>query len=270
VNTTILPLTGRAPARTVTQLADLLHGLDAGRDLMAMTAIWLSGGLRRSPRSEYGYIRDLAWWLRWAKDLSLNVLDVPAAAADRYTVALRDARLKEITRARRTSAAASWYAHLTRTGTAASNPFSAEEGLAAPSGVPVVPELPSARLRALMALMALTARTDCRAPSLIGARIGGLGDGGGPRTIDLPVKSGGMKQFALEPLTARTIDRYLDERAAVAGLPGRQALEPAAPLLSTSTGQFLTQLQLHALVRVSGQPAPHRPPPGSTCTYSFA
>jgi site-specific recombinase XerD len=245
----IVLLTGRAPARTVTQLVDMLRDLDAGKDLVAMTAIWLSGGFRRVPACEYGYVRDLAWWLRWAKYRSVDLRDVPASEAGRYTAALRDARLTEITRARRTSAAASWYASMTRSGTVRHDPFSTKERPVGPSRLGPLPERERTRLRALMALVA---STGCRVPSLIGARIGGLGDDSGGRIIDLPVKSGGMRRFAMEPGAARAIDSYLDERAAIAGLPRRQALEPAAPLLSTGTGQCLTHLQVHTLMRRAG------------------
>ncbi|TMR03395.1 hypothetical protein ETD83_10845 [Actinomadura soli] len=110
-----VPLTGRAPARTPRELAELMRAHGFPEAALQATAAWLSGERRSSPRTQAGYARDLAWWLTYAAARNLDPVDVPPAEADLYAAALRAAGLADATRARRLSAASSWYGYLTRT-----------------------------------------------------------------------------------------------------------------------------------------------------------
>lgn len=245
-------LTGPAPAHNAHGLATLMRAYGLPESALAKTAAWLSGERRQSPNTQAGYIRDLSWWLTYAAARGLDVTDPDPSEADLYAAALRDAGLADATRARRLSAASSWYAYLVRGGIATGNPFG--DGMERPKppkdsttrGMSVeeiermlahAKKHESARTYALLVLMVNTA---ARVSGATRTTVGNIGRDGGHATIDLPVKGGGTKRFVLPPLAAEAIDVYLTERGEVA---------PDAPLFATRTGKPIDQPYVFRLIR---------------------
>ncbi|MEV3927053.1 tyrosine-type recombinase/integrase [Actinomadura coerulea] len=268
-----VPLTGRAPARTPRELAELMRAHGLGEAVLAATAAWLSGERRSSPRTQTGYARDLAWWLTYAAARGLDPADVPAAEADLYAAALRAAGLADATRARRLAAASSWYRYLARTGAAARNPFGEGMERPTPPKASATRGLSEDELQRLLAyaaaresartyaLLAVMIATGCRVSSVTGTTLGGLGRDRGHATLDLPVKGGATKRFVLPPFAADALDRYLADRAPVP--PGRHQehgqdvvdadTEPEdevdPPLFATRTGRPIDQPYVFRLLQ---------------------
>jgi integrase/recombinase XerD len=247
-----LALTGRAPARDAYALADLMRAQRLPDAALAKTAAWLSGERRQSPRTQAGYIRDLSWWLAYAVARGLDVTDPDPADADLYAAALRDAGLADATRARRLSAASSWYAYLVRAGIATRDPFGA--GMERPKAptdsttrgmsedeiermLAYARAKESARTYALLTLMVNTA---ARVSGATQTTVGSIGHDSGHKVIDLPVKGGKTKRFLLPPMAVDAIDVYL---------AGRGEVTPSAPLFATRTGKPIDQPYVFRLVR---------------------
>lgn len=247
-----LTLTGRAPARDAYALAELMRAHHLPDAALAKTAAWLSGERRQSPRTQAGYIRDLSWWLTYAAARGLDPTDPDPSEADLYAAALRDAGLADATRARRLSAASSWYGYLTRAGVAMRNPFG--DGMERPtapkisttrglSEVDLDKLLACAKMREsarTYALLTLMVNTGARVSSATRTTVGSIGHDRGHATIDLPVKGGKTKRFVLPPVAVEALDRYLAERGDVS---------PDAPLFATKTGKPIDQPYVFRLVR---------------------
>ncbi|MEU8362299.1 tyrosine-type recombinase/integrase [Nonomuraea sp. NPDC048882] len=245
-----LNLTGRPPARTVHELAHLLRTIAAPPAVMEATAAWLSGERRAAPATIRGYVRDASWWIAYATSRGLDLTNSDPIEADLYAAALRSAGHSDATRARRISAASSWYTYLVRAGRAAANPFgagmerprlpdvSATRGMSGDElerTLAYARERESARTFAILAVMVATA---CRDGSIIAAPLDALGHDRGHRVIDLPTKGGKTKRLILPPLAAEAAARYLTERGSA---PGR--------LFITSTGRPIDQPYLYRLVK---------------------
>lgn len=246
-----LPLRGAAPARTARDLADLMRAQGLPEAVLEKTAAWLSGERRQSAATQAGYIRDLSWWLVYLAARGVDPADADPAEADLYAAALRDAGLADATRARRLSAASSWYGYLHRAGLVARNPFG--KGMERPA----VPQVSTTRglsadeLERLLAyaaaresartyaLLALMLSTGCRVSSVIKATVDGIGRDRGHTVIDLPVKGGRTKRFVLPPLAADALDRYLTEQR------GRRP----GPLFTTRNGRPIDQPYIFRLLR---------------------
>lgn len=241
---------GTTPARTPIALADLMRAAGAGSEMLAATAGWLSGERRTSPATRDGYVRDLSWWIAYATARRLDMADVDPIEADLYAAALREAGLAEPTRARRISAAASWYAYLGRA-RGVPNPFDGMERPRVP-GASSTRGMSEDELQRMLAyarqretprtyaVLALLVATAARDGSIVGARLDGLGHDRGHRVIDLPVKgaAGKTKRFVLPPLACEAIDAWLAARGGEDG-----------PLFTTKTGQPLDQPYLYRLVK---------------------
>lgn len=245
-------LTGSAPAKDAHGLAALMRSHGLPDVALARTAAWLSGERRQSPRTQAGYIRDLSWWLTYAAMRGVDPTDPDPAEADLYAAALRAAGLADATRARRLSAASSWYGYLVRAGAATRNPFG--DGMERPS----VPKVSSTRglsdlevERVLayasvresprtFALLTLFAATAARVSSLTRAKAGGIGRDRGHTTVDLPTKGGKTKRFVLPPVAAMALDNYLATR---------ENVTDDDPLFATSTGKPIDQPYVFRTVR---------------------
>lgn len=247
-----LTLTGRAPARDAYALAELMRAQRLPDAALAKTAAWLSGERRQSPRTQAGYIRDLSWWLTYAAARGIDPTNADPSEADLYAAALREAGLADASRARRLSAASSWYGYLVRAGIATRNPFG--DGMERPSApkvsttrgmseVELDKMLAYAKVRETartFALLTLMVNTGARVSSVTRTTAGSIGRDRGHATIDLPVKGGTTKRFVLPPLAVDALDRYLAERGDVA---------PDAPLFATKTGKPIDQPYVFRLVR---------------------
>jgi integrase len=243
---------GTTPAKNVRALAELMNTIDLPADMLEATAGWLSSERRNSVATQNGYSRDLSWWITYAHARGLNLADVDPIEADLYAAALRDAGLGDATRARRLSAASSWYAYLHRAGRAARNPFG--DGMERPRVADVsrtrgISEDELERMLAYArgresertyAILALLVATAARDGSLVRATLGGLGWDRGHRVIDLPVKgqAGKTKRFVLSPFAGDALDGWLAVRGETPGL-----------LFITSKGSPIDQPYLYRLVK---------------------
>jgi site-specific recombinase XerD len=219
---------------------------DAG---MAATAGWLSGERRQSGYTQGGYVEDLSRWVGWCAARGFAPTGVPGTAADLFAKSMRDAGLASATRARRLSAASSWFRYLMRQGASALNPFADMERPQVPKEsatrgmseeelnrfLACAQQRESARTYALLSLMAATA---CRVSSVTGAQLAGLGYDKGHRVIDMPVKGGKLKRFVLPAVTLDAIGAWRAERGEYPG-----------PLFITTAGKPLDQPAVFRTVR---------------------
>jgi integrase/recombinase XerD len=258
-------LRGTPPARTPGELASLLRVAGMPEAALRATATWLVSGRRESPHTRLAYVRDLGWWLSWCTARECAPGQAPASAADLYMAALTASGLARATVARRVSAVSSWYRYLVREGCAAVNPFEGAErprldpgtsrtrGLSREQVTAILGHAAareSARTYALLWLMFATAG---RIGSILNARVEHLGQDLGHQVLDLVVKGGSVKRFALPPAALAALERHLEER-------GR----PDNGLIFVSrTGRPLTQSQVWKLVnrvaRAAGVPHPISP-----------
>jgi len=246
----VRPLTGKAPARSARELADLMREFGLPVPVLEKTAAWLSGERRQSPATQAGYIRDLSWWLGYLAARGIGPDQADPTEADLYAAALRDAGLADSTRARRLSAVSSWYGYLHRAGLVARNPFgkgmerptvpaeSATRGLSADELERLLAYAETRESARTYALVALMVSTGCRVSSVTGTSMGSIGRDRGHTVIDLPGKGGKTKRFVLPPLAASALDRYLAERGEVDG-----------PLFATRTGKAIDQPYVFRLLR---------------------
>lgn len=236
---------------------------DAG---MTATAGWLSGERRQSGYTQGGYVEDLSRWAGWCAAHGFDPAGVPATAADLFAKSMRDAGLANATRARRLSAASSWFRYLVRHGAADLNPFDSMERPRVPkqSGTRGMSEeelsrflayaqqRESARTYALLSLMAATA---CRVSSVTGSELSGLGHDKGHRVIDMPVKGGKLKRFVLPAVTLAAISTWLDERGEE---PGWLFLTVAGkPLGQPDVFRTVRRVAVKAGIPQGGQLSPH-------------
>jgi integrase/recombinase XerD len=261
-----LALRGRSPARTPGELASLLRAAGMPEAALRATATWLVSGRRASPHTRLAYVRDVSWWLSWCAAQGCRPADAAASTADLYMAALTASGLARASVARRVAAVSSWYTYLVREGCAATNPFEGAERPRLETGASRTRGLSREQIAAILthaadhesartyALLWLMFATAGRIGSILDARIEHLGQDLGHQVLDLLVKGGQHKRFAIPPTALAALERYLDER-------GR----PDTGLIFVSrTGRRLTQSQVWKLVnrvaRAAGVPhaiSPH-------------
>jgi integrase/recombinase XerD len=243
-------LRGSPPARTPGELASLARTAGITEAGLRATAMWLVSGRRASPHTRLAYVRDLGWWLAWCTATATTPARATTGAADLYMAALTASGLARSTIARRIAAVSSWYTYLVREDCAAANPFDGAErphpgpgasrtrGLSREQVTAILTHTATretARTHALLWLMFATAG---RIGSILAARIEHLGEDLGHQVLDLPVKGGHTKRFAIPPPALAALRRYLDER----GHP------PSGPIFVSRTGRQLTQPNVWKLV----------------------
>jgi integrase/recombinase XerD len=259
-------LRGAPPARTPHELASLLRAVGMPEAGLRSTAMWLVSGRRESPHTRAAYVRDLSWWVSWCAAHRWVPAAATTAAADLYIASLKESGLARATIGRRIAAVSSWYTYLLREQCAAINPFEGAErprldahasrtrGLSREQVAAVLghaADHESARTYALLWLMFATAG---RISSILDARIEQLGQDRGHQVLDLAVKGGRVKRFAIPPAALAAVQSYLEERG-----------DPREGLLFVSrTGRRLTQSYAWKLVnrvaRAAGVPhaiSPH-------------
>jgi site-specific recombinase XerD len=222
----------------------------ASAAVLEKTAAWLSGERRRSPATQTGYIRDLSWWISYLNARGLNPGNVEPSDADLYAAALRDAGLADSTRARRLSAASSWYGYLLRARVVTSNPFgsgmerprvsesSDTRGLSEDEINRLLAYAKARESARTYALFAVMIATGCRVGSVTRTTVDSIGRDRGHAVLDLPVKGGKTKRFVLPPLATEALDAYLAERGDTPG-----------PLFATRTGKAIDQPYVFRLLR---------------------
>src|ERR1044072_8407362 len=138
--------------------------------------------------------------------------------------ALTASGLARATIARRVAAVSSWYAYLIRDGCAAINPFEGAQRPRLDAGASRTRGLTQEQITAILehaatsesartyALLWLMFATAGRIGSILDARIEHLGQDQGHQVLDLVVKGGHVKRFAVPPPALTALRRYLDER----------------------------------------------------------
>lgn len=259
-------LRGAAPARTPHELASLLRAAGMPEAGLRATAMWLVSGRRESPHTRTAYVRDVSWWVAWCAAHECPPAAATTSMADLYMAALTAAGLARATVGRRVAAVSSWYAYLVRERSAAINPFEGAErprldagdsgtrGLSREQVTAVLAHAAaheSARTYALLWLMFATAG---RIGSILDARIEDLGQDRHHQVLDLRVKGGRTKRFAVPPAALAAVRDYLAER----GDPG------SGPIFVSRNGRRLVQSYAWKLVnrvaRAAGVPygiSPH-------------
>lgn len=244
------PLTGTAPARNAHELADMMRAQGLPAAVLETTAAWLTGERRQSAATQNGYIRDLSWWLAYLASRGIDPAAADPTDADLYAAALRSVGLADSTRARRLSAASSWYAYLHRAGVVERNPFgkgmerpkvsqvSSTRGLSEDELERILAYAAARETSRTYALLALMIATGCRVSSLTGATVEDLGRDRGHSVIDLPVKGGKTKRFVLPPLATDALERYLTDRG-----------DEPGPLFATRNGKPIDQPYVFRLLR---------------------
>ena len=238
-----MPVRGTPPARTPQELASLLRTAQLPEQALRATAVWLVSGRRESDHTRTAYVRDVGWWVAWCAAAGVDASHPPTAAADLYMAELTASGLARATIGRRVAAVSSWYTYLVRENGAATNPFdgaerprlagaaSATRGLTREQMAAILTHATgheTPRTRALLWLMFATAG---RIGSLLSARVEHLGQDHGHQVIDLTVKGGTRKRFAVPPAALDALHHHLAERG-----------HPATGLLFvTRTGRALGQ-----------------------------
>lgn len=217
-------LRGTAPARTPHELASLLRASGMAEAGLRATAMWLVSGRRESPHTRTAYIRDVSWWVRWCAEQGSTPAEASTSMADLYMAALKASGLARATIGRRVAAVSSWYTYLIRERCAAVNPFEGAErprlnttdsstrGMSREQITSILSHSAaheSARTYALLWLMFATAG---RISSVLDARIEDLSQDRHHQVLDLRVKGGQTKRFAIPPAALAAIHDYLAER----------------------------------------------------------
>ena len=248
-------LRGTPPARAPHELASLLRVAGMPEAGLRATAMWLVSGRRESPHTRVAYVRDVSWWVSWCAARGCVPAAATTSAADLYIAALKESGLARASIGRRIAAVSSWYTYLVREQCAAINPFEGAErprldthasrtrGLSREQVTAVLRHAAgheSARTYALLWLMFATAG---RIGSILDARIEQLSQDRGHQVLDLAVKGGQVKRFAIPPAALAALQRYLEER----GHPQK------GPIFVSRTGRRLAQSYAWKLVnRVAG------------------
>jgi integrase/recombinase XerD len=243
-------LRGTPPARRPDELASRLRAAGMEEAGLRATAVWLVSGRRESAHTRSAYVRDLGWWVAWCAAQGCSPADATTSLADLYLAALGASGLARATVGRRVAAVSSWYTYLVREGCAALNPFEGAERPRLDSGDSSTRGLSreqvgavlgyagaheSARTYALLWLMFATAG---RIGSILDARIEDLSQDRHHQVLDLTVKGGAAKRFAIPPAALAALRDYLAERG-----------DPERGLIFVSrNGRRLTQSYVWKLV----------------------
>ena len=244
------PLRGTAPARSPHELASLLRVSGMPEAGLRATAMWLVSGRRESPHTRSAYTRDVSWWVSWCAAQDRSPAAATTSMADVYMAALGASGLARATIGRRVAAVSSWYRYLVREQCAVLNPFEGAErprldpgdsstrGLSREQVTSILGHAAaheSARTCALLWLMFATAG---RISSILDARVEDLSQDRHHQVLDLKVKGGRSKRFAIPPVALAAIHDYLEER----GNPG------SGPIFVSRNGRRLVQSYAWKLV----------------------
>jgi integrase/recombinase XerD len=215
---------GPAPARGPHELASLLRAAGMAEAGLRATAMWLVSGRRESAHTRSAYVRDVSWWVSWCAARDCSPAAATTSMADLYLAALGASGLARATIGRRVAAVSSWYTYLVRERCAVINPFEGAErprldpgnsstrGLSREQVTAVLEHAgahESARTYALLWLMFATAG---RISSILDARIEDLSQDRHHQVLDLTVKGGRTKRFAIPPAALAAIHDHLAER----------------------------------------------------------
>jgi integrase/recombinase XerD len=267
---------GRAPGREVlveqasspaaaaappTQRVDTAALLPAGRDLAALTELWLANR-RLSAHTRDAYRRDVHAFLGWCARAGTDPLRATFLHVNAYARELEsvlDARtgrpLAATTVARKLSGLSSWYAFLAQVGAVAANPVAGADRPRVDRDHSATIGLTAAEVDALLAaaaaasgpaaardraVLALLADLGLRVGEVVGLDVDDLGAERGHRSLRFTGKGGRPRRRALAPGTAAALDAYL---------AGRDPAPTSGPLFATATGGRIDRHAVFRLVR---------------------
>ena len=205
---------------------------------------WLLG--YSSPHTRRAYGADLARWVAWCEQLHVDPREAGRVHVDAWARYLDEGLgLAPASTARRLAVISSFYRWCVQQEHLASNPAvhvrrpevdpdeSATIGLSAADARALLAAA-GAHSRRLHALVALLLVDGLRISEALGLDVHQVLDvDRGHRVAQLRRKGGKGGRAALPPLVADAVDRYLDERAELAGVPVEQL---AGPLFVTASG----------------------------------
>ncbi len=246
------PLAGQPPVRTAAGLASYLRKLGADPELVEATGTWMISGRRASARTRQAYAQDLSRWVKFCVLRGVHPAQAGPAVADLYAGALRELGLADSTVARRLAVVSSWYRYLHgRARLTAGNPLdgmdrprvgddTATRGLSRAELARLLAHARAHESPRTFALLMLLVATAGRVGSILRATVGNLGYDSGHQVIDLTVKGGATRRFALPPAVNDALDTYLGDRGPVGA---------DAPLFATTTGRPLDQPSVYRLLQ---------------------
>lgn len=224
-------------------------------ELVSFTEAWLSNR-RLSANTREAYRRDVMTFLGWCTEHDVQPLQAKFTHINLYARGLEE-DLAPATVARKLSGLSSWYDFLCKLDVVAANPVSGADrpnvSRDHSATVGLSPSEVDALLYAAMlesprhhALVTLLADLGLRVGEAIRLEMKDLGHERGHRTVRFLGKGGKPRRRALAPGTADALDRYLRQRAELAGV-GVEDL--SGPVFVTSTGKALDQPTIFRLIR---------------------
>lgn len=247
-------LRGTPPARTPTQLLDLLR--TRWPELVEATATWLVSEGRDSIHTRSAYASDVSWWLAWCDMIGADPTVPSPLSADQYGGALAACGLAKATRARRLSGPSSWYEYLVhRAELVAKNPFkkmtrpkadpaSTTRGLAdeqVRQMLEYAEQHETARTFAILSVLAITA---VRVGAVINANVEDVGFDAGQCVLEVREKGDETRMRPLPAFACAAVDRYHATRD---DLDGRN--RGKLPLFATSAGGRIDGPYVRRLIR---------------------
>jgi integrase/recombinase XerD len=233
------------------------------QEYVDFTDAWLANR-RLSDHTREAYRRDVTVFLAWCTEHAIEPLQAQFTHINEYARALestvdpRSGRtLAPTTVARKLSGLSSWYDFLLKLQVVKANPVGGADRPSVDrdhSGtVGMSPAEVDAMLRAAEAdsslhhaVIALLADLGMRVGEVCQLTVDDLGHERGHRTVRFTGKGGKPRRRALAPGTAAALDKYLDDRARIAGVTRD---ELAGPVFVTQTGSAVNRVFVFRLVR---------------------
>jgi integrase/recombinase XerD len=257
------------------------------QEFVDFTEKWLANR-RLSDHTREAYRRDVAAFLAWCTENGVEPLQARFTHINEYARAMesivdpRSGRtLAPTTVARKLSGLSSWYDFLLKLQVVAMNPVggadrpsidrdhSATVGMS-PAEVDAMLRAAEADSARHFAVIALLADLGLRVGELCKLTLDDLGHERGHRTVRFIGKGGKPRRRALAPGTADALDRYLSERARIAGVTVEDL---SGPVFVTQSGAGIDRNTVFRLVRrlatLAGIPSAARLSPHSL-RHAFA
>jgi integrase/recombinase XerD len=233
------------------------------QDYVDFTEAWLVNR-RLSEHTREAYRRDVSAFLAWCTEAGVEPLQARFTHINEYARALestvdpRSGRtLAPTTVARKLSGLSSWYDFLLKLNAVAANPVggadrpnvdrdhSATIGMS-PAEVDAMLRVAQADSSRHYAIITLLADLGLRVGELCRLDLSDLGQERGHRTVRFMGKGGKPRRRALAPGTAAALDRYLADRARIAGVA---VDELSGPVFVTQAGAPIDRHAVFRLVR---------------------
>lgn len=225
-----------------------------------LLATWLLG--RRSARTRRAYLGDVAGWLDWLAERDVDVLEARRVHVDLWVSVQLAGGAADSTVRRRLSALSGFYDHLARHDLVDHQPVAGVERPKAEDDDTDTIGLSREQARALLeaaesdrgrqrlrtrATIKLLLHNGLRVDELLGCDVADLSADRGHRVLGILGKGNKRAKVPLAPSTWSSLEAYLLDRAARAGLADWRELD--GPLLVTATGRRVQRSQVWDLVQ---------------------